>query len=318
MDVGELVSSSINFFLRTLIFCTCFADFSLEPEGNPYAALLAIDYPAIKAREYNFLIDLRDSHEWIDETAYLLNIHFSASIAEYMREKEQKLDHTKSSEALSQAIQKFPWVIAQLFYALKLPFPSEFPTTVPPSPLQALYTDLYIHRSKELWTISELSTWLAKVSTGVATEVSSPSPSQTLESVPMNVARHIFVLNVPALLTHVPREYTARTQLATDPLPPVDSVSPYEASLRSLPGDEAALQRWIAGFIRGERNEDQDGEAEDAFEEDQGDEGEEQDDGSFVAQLTNTFRYVFGWSNSRGDSAGEGQDEPQGDTHGLN
>src|SRR5271169_3058851 len=113
----------------------------MEPEENPYAVLLAIDYPAMKAREYSYLVELRDSREWIDETGYLLNIHYSAALAEYMLEKDQKKSHEKSSEALSRVIQRFPWLIAQLFYTLKLDFPAEFPTTVPPSPLQSLYTD---------------------------------------------------------------------------------------------------------------------------------------------------------------------------------
>jgi hypothetical protein len=201
----------------------------MEPDENPYAALLAIDFPAMKAREYQYLIDLRDADEWIDETGYLLNIHYSAALAEYMLEKDQKKDHTNSSEALARAIQRFPWLIAQLFFELKLTFPANFPTTVPPSPLQAVYTDLYIHRSKELWTIAEISSWLNAVAKQTASQVD-PSAPQSEATIPMNVARHVYVMGVPALMSHVPREYTSRTQLAIDPLPPPNSISPYDAT----------------------------------------------------------------------------------------
>jgi len=200
----------------------------MEPEENPYAALLAIDYAAMRAREYNYLIELRDSPDWLDETGYLLNLHYSAALAEYMLEKDQKRTHEKSSETLSQTIQRFPWLIAPLFYELKLTFPADFPPTVPPSPLQALYTDLYIYRSKDLWTPPEISTWLTNVAKSTATQVTQPESTQTISQVPLNVARQIFVMSVPSLMGHIPREYTAGAQMSTDPLPPPVSISPYE------------------------------------------------------------------------------------------
>src|SRR5271170_717640 len=270
----------------------------MEPEENPYAALLAIDFPAMKARQYEYLVNLRDSREWIDETGYLLNIHYTAALAEYMLEKAAKKDHKASSESLSQAIQRFPWLIAQLFYALKITFPPDFPTTVPPSPLQALYTDLYIHRSKDLWTVTEMSTWLQSVAKQTAAKVVEPKPSQTLASIPLNVARHIFVMNVPALMSHVPREYTSQTHLASDPFPPENSISPYDAPMRSLPGlarDEGALNRWIQGIVRGGGNEE--GEDEEDGDEDEEDliGGEEEPNETLVAQLTNAIRNTFSW-----------------------
>jgi hypothetical protein len=116
----------------------------MQPTENPYAALLAIDLPAIRSREYDYLIQLRDSTDWIDETNQLLNIPYSASLAQYLLEKQQKVTHEKSSESLASTIKLFPWLIAPLFYELKIPFPPAFPITAPPSTLQSLYTDLYI------------------------------------------------------------------------------------------------------------------------------------------------------------------------------
>jgi Transcriptional repressor TCF25 len=304
------------------------ANCRMEPEENPYAALLAIDFPAMKAREYTYLIDLRDSLEWIDETGYLINIHYSAALAEYMLEKDQKKDHVKSSESLSRAIQRFPWLIAQLFFELKITFPGEFPTTVPPSPLQALYTDLYIHRSKELWAIPVISSWLSTVTKQVAPQIKPAPVSQTTSTIPLNVARHVFVTGVPALITHIPREYTARTQLASDPLPPAHSVSPYDAPIRSLPGiarDATVANRWIGDLVMNMRAGNLDeGEVDDEDDVDALDdngrtlgpdavvEGEARE--TLVAQLTNTFRNVFGWF---GTQEGPQDDEPQDDGQGV-
>jgi Transcriptional repressor TCF25 len=273
--------------------------------------LLAIDYSAMKSREYQYLIDLRDSSEWIDETGHLLNIHYTAAFAEYMLEKDQKKDHIHSSQSLSRAIQRFPWLIAQLFYTLKLNFPPEFPTTVPPSPLQALYTDLYIHRSKDLWTIAEVSSWLVTITKQIAPEVVEPVPSQTSASIPRNVARHIYVMNVPALMSHIPRQYTSQTQLGIDPLPPEISISPYDAPMRSLPGiaqDESALQRWIAGLVRGQENE-----APQEDEEEETDEEEEENQETLVAQLTNTLRNVFAWFGTGQQGPREDDDDHEQD-----
>lgn len=297
----------------------------MEPEENPYAALLSIDYAAVRAREYNYLIQLRDSAEWLNETGYLLNIHYSAALAEYMLEKEQKKSHEISSESLSQAIQQFPWLIAPLFYELKLTFPTDFPPTVPPSPLQALYTDLYIHRSKDLWTPPELSSWLTTVAKQSASKITEQEPTQTISKIPMNVARHVFVMNVPGLMGHIPREYTARTQLASDPLPPEGSISPYDVPMGRMGNfarDEGAMNRWIEGLVRGGVREGQEMEQEgDVVEENLEEDNLEEDevDDTFVAQLTNAFRNVVGWfGSSRVDPEMQEEEEDAiGDGHGV-
>lgn len=294
--------------------------FSLEPEENPYCALLSIDFPAIKSKEYAYLIQLRDSKEWIDETGYLLNIHYSAALAEYLQEKDQKRNHEKSSKELERAILRFPWLIAQMFYALKLDFPAEFPSMAPPSPLQALYTELYIYRSKELWTPPEMSNWLRTVTKQIAPQVMEPEQSQTLASIPLNVARHLLVLNVPALLGHIPREYTTKAQLASDPFPPDNSISPYDAPMRSMRGmarDETVLNRFVQGLVRGNPQGPAPGEP---FEDDEDEEvtdeeyEEAEHNETLVAQLTNTFRNVFGWFGAR-ERDDRQQEEHEDDGH---
>jgi hypothetical protein len=302
--------------------------FSLEPEANPYCALLSIDFPAIKSKEYTYLIQLRDSEDWIDETGYLLNIHYSAALAEYLQEKDQKRDHEKSSKELEKAILRFPWLIAQMFYALKLDFPAEFPSMAPPSPLQALYTELYIFRSKELWTPPEMSKWLGAVTKRIASQVRDPEPDQALAYIPVNVARHLLVLNVPSLLGHIPREYTSKTQLASDPLPPHTSISPYDAPMRSMRGmaqDDTAVYNFVQRLVRGDPRVNPRGPepaAGEQFEEDEAEEVTDEEDEetesneTLVAQLTNTFRNVFGWFGTR-ERDDRQDDEHEDNGHGI-
>ena len=248
-----------------------------------------------------------------------------------MIEKDRKLSHTNSTKALFDAIKRFPWLIAQLFYALKLTFPPEFPIAVPPDRLQALYTDLYIHRSRDLWTVTEISSWLSSVVKTVAPEVVQPPqpiPGAVPTTIPVNVARHLLVLNVPALMSHIPREYTSRTQLASDPLPPINSISPYDVPFRSLPTmarDENDLRGWIAGLVRGAANANPArgdmGENHDEDEEvDEGDEEnsvDEEHNETMVGQLTNAFRNILGWFGGQGQETTEEEEEGEEDEHNI-
>ena len=259
----------------------------------------------MKAREYSYLIDLRDSPDWIDETRHLLNIHYTAALGEYMLEKDQKTSHEVSTESLSRAIQQFPWLIAPLFFALKLSFPHDFPPTTPPSPLQSVYTELYLHRSKDLWSVPEVSTWLVSTATATAGKVEESTAPTSDANIPLNVARHLFVMNVPGLLGHIPGEYLSGAQMASDPLPPLDSVSPYETRLRIIE-QQLARDRMIRDFLNfperaaaeaqdlavdgeGERGVVEEGvnEDEDEFEEGNGE--------GILGHIFENFRNAFSW-----------------------
>jgi Transcriptional repressor TCF25 len=286
----------------------------VEPTENPYAALLAIDFPAMKAREYQYLIDLRDSPDWLDETGYLLNIHYTAALAQYSLEKDQKTSHEDSTASLAAAIERFPWLIAPLFFALKLSFPADFPPTTPPSTLQALYVDLYLHRSKDLWSIPEISAWLVRTAASVAAQIpESPPPSAA--QVPLNVARHLYVMNVPGLMSHIPREYLSGAQMAIDPLPPADSVSPYALRLTLLER-QMAQERAVQNLLnfrgpeerREERHEDVEAEGEEDGEEEEG--GEEDEEGLLGHILAN-FRNAFAWFQGGGEPDDEEEEEEE-------
>jgi hypothetical protein len=48
----------------------------------------------------------------------------------------------------------------------------------------------------------------------------------------MNEARHVLLSEVPALIAHVPREYTAQLTSTADPLPPPTSIASYETTIQ--------------------------------------------------------------------------------------
>ena len=134
-------------------------------------------------------------------------------------------------------------------------------------------------------------------------------------------------------MSHIPREYTSRTQLASDPLPPENSISPYDAPMRSLPGlarDESALNRWVQGIVRGggiqgmvRGGGNEEDVEEDEYDDDDDDEhligGEEEPNETLVAQLTNAIRNTFSWfGGGRHDlDADEEEQEARDDGEGV-
>ena len=274
----------------------------------------------MKAREYQYLIDLRDSPDWLDETGHLPNIHYTAALAQYSLEKDHKRPHDESTASLSSAIQQFPWLIAPLFFVLKLSFPADFPPTTPPSPLQALYVDLYLYRSKDLWSIPEISAWLLRTAQAVAPLIPD-APPPTDAQVPLNVARQLYVMNVPALMSHIPREYLSGPQMAIDPLPPPDSVSPYGLRLRLLEA-EMAQERAVQNLLHFRPPEGEEmevraegggrGEGDDeAGEEAVGEGGEELDEQGLLGHIVANFRNAFTWFQG-GEQADDEEEEEEG------
>jgi hypothetical protein len=80
--------------------------------------------------------------------------------------------------------------------------------------------------------------------------------------------------------------------------------------------DEGALNRWLRGLVRGEQGAEAQGEVfldddDEEAEEDEAGEVEEEHDETLVAQLTNTFRNVFGWFGS------SEQNDHEDDGHGV-
>ncbi|OLL22115.1 Transcription factor 25 [Neolecta irregularis DAH-3] len=198
---------------------------SMDPEGDPYMAALAIDYYAIKAKQYEYAIQF--DKEWQEHQFNLPNIQLSAALARRHLEKLNKEPHVESFQMLVAAADEWPWFIAPLLESLNLGVPPQFRAWSPPSQLQALYVDLYVHRAAELWNDPDIITFLLE------SIVLSDPPRITTEwpeePIPENVARHIIVLDVSKLIRHLPNHYKS-TVLSFDPLPPHDAVSHGDAS----------------------------------------------------------------------------------------
>lgn len=84
---------------------------SFDPDGDPLAVKLIIDFYALRAKEYKWLIDLFLEWENTKNLSQLPNFAYSTSIAYFYTVEE---DTTKADEVLQEALLMFPGVLLPL------------------------------------------------------------------------------------------------------------------------------------------------------------------------------------------------------------
>ncbi len=181
---------------------------SLDPKLDSYEALTMIDVFAVKAKQYQYVIDLSRCDFFSERIAFLPNLHFSVAVAYCMADAED----SKAGVALQKAFEKFPWLANEL----SLQFRNQgWNNIIPPGNMQRVLAAMYMERAKDLWLDGKVDALLDD-----ARSASSPSPVSDDRGVDLNLARHIILTDTPALLSLLPKKYTSRGSMASDPLPP--------------------------------------------------------------------------------------------------
>ncbi|KAF9976547.1 Transcription factor 25 [Actinomortierella ambigua] len=150
---------------------------SLDPIGDHLGALLAIDFYAIKAHEYEYLLKLYErlgqepARGGASRRGFGLdrmpNFVYSTAMAQFQVELAKKDgDHAKSSKMLQRAILLFPMVLPLLAdkgnFSLDAEMAGEgafYPTKEPPKAL-SLYVNLFVQRNFSLWKEPEVIDWV--------------------------------------------------------------------------------------------------------------------------------------------------------------
>ncbi|KAG4304617.1 hypothetical protein PORY_002010 [Pneumocystis oryctolagi] len=194
--------------------------FSLSPleDSDNYGALLTIDFFALKAEEYDYIIELK---EWYDQEYLkrLPSFAFSYSLALFHKENVNSL-HIGSKEKICEAAFTFPWVIKPLFSLLKLSVPREYEELDPPTSLDALYMHIYLSRAKDIWNTPKYKNLLVSVSL--------PSPSinksfKEVHQIPSGTLRYVLLSEDTNLVQYLPISVTSQPIMEYDPFPPDDS-----------------------------------------------------------------------------------------------
>lgn len=102
--------------------------FSLDPVSDPLGALLSLDYHALSAKDYEYVVKMQsewktDGHLYPVELADMPNFAYSAAYARFkMSEKSKNSeDVVQGTKMMKEAIQKYPLVYCRLLEKLGEP-----------------------------------------------------------------------------------------------------------------------------------------------------------------------------------------------------
>jgi hypothetical protein len=235
---------------------------SFDPEADPYCMRFTIHHLALRASEFNWLLDLFESdliREWEDEGGAQVLSHFRPSLAiAAMSLKEGK----QSRKFLMESMQAVPWLFCRLFKELNLDAPESIWGKEARSDSETLFTEIYVRQAKDMWNTPE--------ATALLMEIAHTIPKVDLASIPvldnskmtLDVVRFVYLDNTPALMALAPSNLLHRSNNSdSDPLPPEVNTFSYETQKRALrSGDEqndlggdffnplAALARLLPGL----------------------------------------------------------------------
>ncbi|KAG0254851.1 Transcription factor 25 [Mortierella polycephala] len=140
---------------------------SLDPKHDELGALLSIDFYALKAQEYAYLLKLHEKLQQDHGLDRMPNFAFSVALAQFHQETSQDdSNHEKSSKTLQRAILMFPTAIPLLAEQGNFNVDAEtageasfYPATDLPKVLD-LYIHLFVSRNFALWKEPEVIVWL--------------------------------------------------------------------------------------------------------------------------------------------------------------
>lgn len=215
---------------------------SLDPENDPLAIILLIDFYALRSKQHDFLIQLYKEWEASHNLQLLPNMAYSFALALY---HANRMD--ESDTALQYALAMFPGVLKLLLDELSIHpdsrvsshkyfGPGAFISS--PLPLQQLM-QLFVERCKIVWSgDNEILMWLERNVHVVLDRVDKKDEvineyvtkrSTRYPHPPRNILRHVilseFKEKVP-IADFLKKD--SEPIVHFDPLPPLDSINIYE------------------------------------------------------------------------------------------
>lgn len=225
---------------RTALEITKFL-LTLDPDNDPLAVILVIDFYAIRAKQFEWLIQLFEEWEESHSLSQLPNMAYSYALALFY---SRKLD--EADVALQYALLMFPAVLRLLIDELSIQadarlkshsYFSSLAYSKQRLPLQQL-TSLYVARCQMVWRDADILPWLERNVGTVLDKVDGNDAivkdydqkrSSRYINPPRPILRHIvlsdFKEKVP--LAQALKNEPSTAILMYDPLPPLDSIDIY-------------------------------------------------------------------------------------------
>ncbi|KAL2073867.1 hypothetical protein VTL71DRAFT_11193 [Oculimacula yallundae] len=256
---------------------------SLDPEEDPYCMRLLIHQLALKAREFNWLLDVSESvipEIWAP--SHLGECHAASHTTPSLAFAALQLkESTQCRKLLSDSMQNLPWLFTHLFKELNLDAPPSIWGIMPRTDAESLFTEMYVLQTKDLWNTPEATALLMEIAHTIPKVNADSIPKLENSEMTLDVVRFVYLDNTPAIMSLAPSALLHRSNNSdADPLPPDINVYSYPSQRlaiegrggssrnpNNLGGDHfnplAALRAMIPGFPRGSDDDDHDVDIED-------------------------------------------------------
>ncbi|KAI8997029.1 transcriptional repressor TCF25-domain-containing protein [Pilobolus umbonatus] len=216
---------------------------SLDPVSDPLGALLSLDYHALSARDYEYVIKMHstwknDGNLYPVHLADMPNFAFSVGYAKFKLVEKSKNESVleESNKLIKDAIKKYPLLYCRLLEKLGEPETKRLGSLMKKMPNS--YLDViqlsYIERTSEMWKQPEVLQWLKKNGDEILDDVVGHPESiqksllcKQKDHIPLSVSRYIVLTDVQRLMSYLPSEVTSQSYQMYDPLPPADSITSY-------------------------------------------------------------------------------------------
>lgn len=226
-------------YRTSLEFCKLLL--SLDPENDPLAVVLSIDFYALRAKEFEWFVEFCDLWESSRNLTQLPNIAYSLALAHFRLGNKAEAD-----KLLQNALIMFPGVLIPLLEKCNIQtdakvmhhdfFNSKAQTSTSPA-LEKLQ-NLYIVRSFHLWKEADILPWLEECVHVVLNRIETKDEyikyclvkrSKRYQGrLPKNILRHIILADMKEVIVNVQEIQNEGPVLSHDPLPPIDSIDIYK------------------------------------------------------------------------------------------
>lgn len=199
-----------------------------------------LDFLMLKAKSYDRLLSFAQSPAFSSRFSQLPNYAYSTALAQLLLG-----NRALAEEYLRKAITKFPWVVSRMFSALDVQeeLPEVLWGVLPPDDMkaQAVYGELYVERTKDLWKLPEAYKLFVDTALTIYNLPRKlllqhqPEPSHELcvNGISLSLARHVYLYDNKSILMSLPDRFSKAVVMDYDPFPPALESSPYSDFLLS-------------------------------------------------------------------------------------
>uniref|UniRef100_T1PBV6 Transcriptional repressor TCF25 n=1 Tax=Musca domestica TaxID=7370 RepID=T1PBV6_MUSDO len=236
---------------------------SLNPDVDPLAMVLIIDYYAIRSKQHAWLVKFYEEYNVVRNLSQLPNMAYSYALALFLLHG----DGENADKALQYALLMFPGVLKPLLDELSVQTDkrvlsnSYFNSEVSGSQSPALHqlVSLYVCRAKVIWRQNNILPWLERNFNAALDRIESKDEviqdykqkrSARYVQPPRPILRHVILSDYKEKVPLAP--FVAKEKEAImmyDPLPPLDSVNFYERKSSSS-SPTTASNRSVSMFFQ--------------------------------------------------------------------